>query len=133
MLEVGPVILAGSLNFGKLTGHRAPGKAMLAYLGAFLAFLALGVQAEVEFKHHNNTEMAAVLQQVHNRWVKCCFAKSPKTPRQGYAGLPGGLTGLPGAFLAYLGAFLALVAQAELDFKHNNKTEMAAVKFKTCG
>jgi len=64
---VGPVILAGSLNFGKLTGHRAPGKAMLAYLGAFLAFLALGVQAEVEFKHHNNTEMAAVLQQVHNR------------------------------------------------------------------
>merc|ERR1712238_388848 len=67
MLEVGPVILAGSLNFGKLTGHRAPGKAMLAYLGAFLAFLALGVQAEVEFKHHNNTEMAAVLQQVHNR------------------------------------------------------------------
>merc|ERR1739838_222206 len=67
MLEVGPVILAGSLNFGKFTGHRAPGKAMLAYLGAFLAFLALGVQAEVEFKHHNNTEMAAVLQQVHNR------------------------------------------------------------------
>jgi hypothetical protein len=64
---VGPVILAGSLNFGKFTGHRAPGKAMLAYLGAFLAFLALGVQAEVEFKHHNNTEMAAVLQQVHNR------------------------------------------------------------------
>ena len=80
MLEVGPVILAGSLNFGKFTGHRAPGKAMLAYLGAFLAFLALGVQAEVEFKHHNNTEMAAVLQQVHNRWVKCCFAKAPKTP-----------------------------------------------------
>merc|ERR1711935_1134834 len=67
MLEVGPVILAGSLNFGKFTGHRAPGKAMLTYLGAFLAFLALGVQAEVEFKHHNNTEMAAVLQQVHNR------------------------------------------------------------------
>merc|ERR1719491_1434340 len=67
MLEVGPVFLAGSLNFGKFTGHRAPGKAMLAYLGAFLAFLALGVQAEVEFKHHNNTEMAAVLQQVHNR------------------------------------------------------------------
>jgi len=25
------------------------------------------VQAKVEFKHHNNTEMAAVLQQVHNR------------------------------------------------------------------
>ena len=78
MLEVGPVILAGSLNFGKLTGHRAPGKAMLAYLGAFLAFLALGVQAEVEFKHHNNTEMAAVLQQVHNRWVKCLLCPGPK-------------------------------------------------------
>merc|ERR1711935_830590 len=67
MLEVGPVILAGSLNFGKFTGHRAPGKAMLAYLWALLAFVAFGVQAEVEFKHHNNTEMAAVLQQVHNR------------------------------------------------------------------
>ena len=78
MLEVGPVILAGSLNFGKFTGHRAPGKAMLAYLGAFLAFLALGVQAEVEFKHHNNTEMAAVLQQVHNRWVKCLLCPGPK-------------------------------------------------------
>ena len=78
MLEVGPVILAGSLNFGKFTGHRAPGKAMLAYLGAFLAFLALGVQAEVEFKHHNNTEMAAVLQQVHNRWVKSLLYQGPK-------------------------------------------------------
>ena len=68
MLEVGPIILAGSQNFGKLT-HRAPGKAMLAYLWALLAFVAFGARAEVEFKHHNNTEMAAVLQQVHNRWL----------------------------------------------------------------
>ena len=113
MLEVGPVILAGSLNFGKLTGHRAPGKAMLAYLGAFLAFLALGVQAEVEFKHHNNTEMAAVLQQVHNRWVKCLLCPCPKgqegpqarlcwftwgpdCPSRCLPGLPGGLLGLFG-------------------------------------
>jgi hypothetical protein len=113
MLEVGPVILAGSLNFGKLTGHRAPGKAMLAYLGAFLAFLALGVQAEVEFKHHNNTEMAAVLQQVHNRWVKCLLCPGPKGLKDLQArlcwltwgpywpfrcppGLPGGLLGLGG-------------------------------------
>merc|ERR1711935_586906 len=66
MLEVAPAILAGSQNFGKL-GHRAPGKAMLAYLWALLAFVAFGARAEVEFKHHNNTEMAAVLQQVHNR------------------------------------------------------------------
>ena len=72
MLEVAPTILAGSQNFGKLT-HRAPGKAMLAYLWALLAFMAFGAWAEVEFKHHNNTEMAAVLQQVHNRWLKHFF------------------------------------------------------------
>merc|ERR1711976_603252 len=66
MLEVAPTILAGSQNFGKLS-HRAPGKAMLAYLWALLAFVAFSARAEVEFKHHNNTEMAAVLQQVHNR------------------------------------------------------------------
>jgi len=66
MLEVAPTILVGSQNFGKLS-HRAPGKAMLAYLWALLAFVAFSARAEVEFKHHNNTEMAAVLQQVHNR------------------------------------------------------------------
>ena len=43
----------------------APGKSM-AYLWALIALVA-SVKAEVEFKHHNNTEMAAVLQQVHNR------------------------------------------------------------------
>ena len=26
-----------------------------------------GVQANLEFKHHNNTEMAEILQQVHNK------------------------------------------------------------------
>ena len=72
MLEVAPTILAGSQNFGKLS-HRAPGKAMLAYLWALLAFVAFSARAEVEFKHHNNTEMAAVLQQVHNRCVELCY------------------------------------------------------------
>ena len=68
MLEVGPLILAGGQKSGKIC-RRAPGKAMLAYLWALVAFMAFMAKAEVEFKHHNNTEMAAVLQQVHNRWV----------------------------------------------------------------
>ena len=72
MLEVAPTILAGSQNFGKLS-HRAPGKAMLAYLWALLAFVAFSARGEVEFKHHNNTEMAAVLQQVHNRCVELYY------------------------------------------------------------
>merc|ERR1711997_613323 len=66
MLEVGPLILDGGQKSGKFS-RRAPGKAMLAYLWALLAFVAFSARAEVEFKHHNNTEMAAVLQQVHNR------------------------------------------------------------------
>merc|ERR1712018_223289 len=65
MLEVGPFILAGGQKSGKIS-RRAPGKAMLAYLWALVAFLAFMAKSEVEFKHHNNTEMAAVLQQVHN-------------------------------------------------------------------
>jgi len=40
---------------------------MMKYLGALLLTLAVTVRSEVNFKHHNNTEMAAVLQQVHNR------------------------------------------------------------------
>ena len=33
-----------------------------------LAVLLVGLaQADVEYKHHNNTEMAEILQQVHNR------------------------------------------------------------------
>ena len=66
MLEVGSSNLAGSQKFGFLS--RAPG--MMKYLGALLLTLAVTVRSEVNFKHHNNTEMAAVLQQVHNRWVK---------------------------------------------------------------
>ena len=46
---------------------------MLAYLWALLAFVAFSARAEVEFKHHNNTEMAAVLQQVHNRCVELYY------------------------------------------------------------
>jgi hypothetical protein len=44
----------------------------MATLGALVALVALvgSANAAVEFKHHNNTEMAAVLQQVHNRLVK---------------------------------------------------------------
>ena len=35
-----------------------------------LLFIQASVQAgKVEFKHHNNTEMAEVLQQIHNRLV----------------------------------------------------------------
>ena len=64
MLEAIPPFLARSQFLGK---SRAPGKAM-AYLWAFMALVAF-VKAEVDFKHHNNTEMAAVLQQIHNRWV----------------------------------------------------------------
>jgi hypothetical protein len=69
MLEVGPGFLAGGQIIG-LT-RRARGKAM-ATLGALVALVALvgSANAAVEFKHHNNTEMAAVLQQVHNRLVK---------------------------------------------------------------
>ena len=63
MLEAGPLILASSQKSGVYV--KAPGKAM-AYLWALVTLVVL-VQAEVEFKHHNNTEMAAVLQQVHNR------------------------------------------------------------------
>jgi len=41
---------------------------MLVGLTSFLTIcFVLMVHAKVEFKHHNNTEMAAVLQQVHNR------------------------------------------------------------------
>lgn len=65
MLEVGSSSLARGQKIGVFS--RAPGKIM-AYLWALMALVAL-VRAEVEFKHHNNTEMAAVLQQVHNRWV----------------------------------------------------------------
>ena len=65
MLEVGPLTLAGGQKSGKLS--KAPGKAM-ACLWALMVLVTL-VKAEVEFKHHNNTEMAAVLQQVHNRCV----------------------------------------------------------------
>ena len=64
MLEARAQYLARSHNLEKIG---APGKAM-AFLAAFLALVAY-VNAEVEFKHHNNTEMAAVLQQVHNRLV----------------------------------------------------------------
>merc|ERR1711994_1093320 len=63
MLEAVPNFLARGQNLGNIW---APGKAIMAFLWAFGAFLAC-VSAEVEFKHHNNTEMAAVLQQVHNR------------------------------------------------------------------
>jgi hypothetical protein len=63
MLEAVPNFLARAQNLGNIW---APGKAIMAFLWAFGAFLAC-VSAEVEFKHHNNTEMAAVLQQVHNR------------------------------------------------------------------
>jgi hypothetical protein len=41
---------------------------MLAALTTFLSICMLAtVHTKVEFKHHNNTEMAAILQQVHNR------------------------------------------------------------------
>ena len=39
-------------------------------IGLFLVFFCVLVTASagnVEFKHHNNTEMAEVLQQIHNR------------------------------------------------------------------
>ena len=64
MLEVGLLFLAGSQKSGK--NREAPGKTMVFYLWAFILLVA-SVKAEVEFKHHNNTELAAVLQQVHNR------------------------------------------------------------------
>merc|ERR1712004_505704 len=64
MLEVGLLFLAGSQKSGK--NREAPGKTMVCYLWAFVLLVA-SVKAEVEFKHHNNTELAAVLQQVHNR------------------------------------------------------------------
>ena len=65
MLEACSQFLAGG-QILKIRGAR--GKAMAA-LGLLLALGVLGASASVEFKHHNNTEMAAVLQQVHNRWV----------------------------------------------------------------
>ena len=65
MLEVGLLFLAGSQKSGKL--QEAPGRTMV-YLWAFV-LLAASACAEVDFKHHNNTELAAVLQQVHNRYV----------------------------------------------------------------
>merc|ERR1719402_65509 len=41
---------------------------MLVALVSFVSIcLVMMVKAKVEFKHHNNTEMAAVLQQVHNQ------------------------------------------------------------------
>merc|ERR1711981_721090 len=63
MLEAVPNFLARGQNLGNIW---APGKAIMAFLWALVTLVVL-VQAEVEFKHHNNTEMAAVLQQVHNR------------------------------------------------------------------
>merc|ERR1711976_395698 len=64
MLEVGHLFLAGSQKSG--SNREASGKTMVYYLWAFVLLVA-SVKAEVEFKHHNNTELAAVLQQVHNR------------------------------------------------------------------
>merc|ERR1712062_216042 len=63
MLEAVPNFLARGQNLGNIW---APGKTMVCYLWAFILLVA-SVKAEVEFKHHNNTELAAVLQQVHNR------------------------------------------------------------------
>ena len=44
-------------------------RALAAALAAVaaVAFLASSASAAVEFKHHNNTELAEVLQRVHNR------------------------------------------------------------------
>jgi hypothetical protein len=39
---------------------------MLATYFTILLFLAHSALSAVEFKHHNNTEMAAVMQQIHN-------------------------------------------------------------------
>ena len=37
--------------------------------GLTLLAVVIGLaDADVEFKHHNNTEMAEILQQVHNRY-----------------------------------------------------------------
>ena len=53
-----------SPKMGALTPSWGTRAATLLALASFLVGLA---QAKVEFKHHNNTEMAEILQQVHNR------------------------------------------------------------------
>ena len=51
------------------SGLMAMGRQMGVYF-LVLLFIQASVQAgKVEFKHHNNTEMAEVLQQIHNRLV----------------------------------------------------------------
>ena len=51
------------------SGVMAIGRQMGVYF-LVLLFIQASVQAgKVEFKHHNNTEMAEVLQQIHNRLV----------------------------------------------------------------
>ena len=53
-------------GFAPTSGLMAVGK----QVGMFLVLLSVLVNASagnVEFKHHNNTEMAEVLQQIHNR------------------------------------------------------------------
>merc|ERR1712241_202628 len=61
----------GKLRLGNGMGpFSAPSKAWpnnLAMIIGLLAFAAGVANAKVEFKHHNNTELAEVLQQVHNR------------------------------------------------------------------
>ena len=63
----------GKLRLGTGMGpFSAPSKAWtnnLAMIIGLLAFAAGVANAKVEFKHHNNTELAEVLQQVHNRSV----------------------------------------------------------------
>ena len=64
MLEAVPNFLARGQNLGNIW---APGKAIMAFLWAFGAFLAC-VTAEVEFKHHNNTNGWNVIVKIEVCW-----------------------------------------------------------------
>ena len=53
-------------GFVPASGLMAAGKRMGVFLVSF-CILVTASAGNVEFKHHNNTEMAEVLQQIHNR------------------------------------------------------------------
>jgi len=61
----------GKLRLGTGMGpFSAPSKAWTSNAALFFGLMAIAAgvaSAKVEFKHHNNTELAEVLQQVHNR------------------------------------------------------------------
>ena len=65
----GALAISGTKLRGSVptSGLMAAGKHMAVCLVVCFAIIVTVSAGNVEFKHHNNTEMAEVLQQIHNR------------------------------------------------------------------